>query len=159
MKNLGYDELWHQYMLVKFKDGTIKKIEKNHVVEDSNVSKKDLDNVQVHIPVNKSLTGKQLIENASLNDDSFWQYDPSKSNCQIFVRNVVDRNNLLPQIDSSKVLGTQNAQKLIDSLPGPLKDIPIVITNLASAGDKIVYGEGIDTNSYLKARLIIDGLI
>jgi len=159
-KEMDYDDIYHQYMVINYEDGTKKKLEKNASVEVSDVNEKDLKNLKVDIPLSRDLNTKQLINNASLNDDTFYKYDPAKNNCQIFVRNIVDRNDLLPNVDSTQFLQTQDSQKLMESLPGPLRNIPLVITNLASASDKVIYGDGKkNDDDYVKARLIIDGII
>jgi hypothetical protein len=147
-------------MVINYEDGSRKKLEKNASVEVSDVSEKDLKNLKVDIPLSRDLNTKQLINNAALNDDTFYKYDPQKNNCQIFVRNVIDRNDLLPNVNSSEILQTQDSQKLMESLPGPLRGIPLVITNLASSADKVIYGDGKkNEDDYVKARLIIDGVI
>ena len=76
---------------------------------------------------------------------------------QIFVRDIIDKNNLLPQTDASKVLQTQEAQQLIDTIPAPLREIPLLITNIASGADKVLYGNGVSND--ITARLKIDGII
>ena len=158
---LDYDSIFHQYMIVKFDDGSIYKLEKNAVIEQGTPSEKEINNIKVSIPIKKALSIDELMKNASYNDDMFYKYDPSRANCQIFCKNVVDRNGLLPTIDTAKVLETQDSQKLVNSLPYPLRNIPLVITNLGSVFDKVIYGEGIKNTpeNFIQARLIVDGLI
>jgi len=159
-KEMDYDDIYHQYMVINYEDGTKKKLEKNATVEVSDVNDEGTKNIKVNIPLSRDLNTKQLINNASLNDDTFYKYDPAKNNCQIFVRNVIDRNDLLPNTNSSEILQTQDSQKLMESLPGPLRGIPLVITNLASSADKVIYGDGKkNDDDYIKARMIIDGII
>lgn len=158
-RKLDYDEVYHQFLVVKYKDGTLRKIEKNHVVEVFDAKDADIKDVFFQTQVADGTTTSQLLKNASLNDDRFWQYDPAKNNCQIFVRDVIDRNNLLPQVDTSKVLETQDAQSLVNSLPWGLREIPLVVTNLASGVDKVIYGQGQANIDVTKARLMINGVI
>lgn len=159
-RRLDYDEVYHQYMIVNFDDGTNAKIERNHVVENKKVTDEDRKNIFVEIPTeDKDLTVKRLINNSALNNDSFWKYDASKSNCQLFVRDLINTNGLLPDVDTEKILETQDAKQLVDSIPEPLRDIPLVITNIASAADKVVYGAGITTDKLVISRLKVDGLI
>lgn len=159
-KKLDYDQIYHQYMIVNFDDGTSQKIERNHVVENKKVNNDDKKNVFIEIPVkDRDITVKNLIENSSINSSDFWKYDPSKSNCQLFVRDIINSNDLLPDVDSSKVLETQESQTLINSIPEPLRNLPLVVTNLASAADKVVYGAGMPVDKFIEARLKCDGLI
>jgi hypothetical protein len=163
-KKLGYEDVWHQYMIVEYTDGTKKKIERNHIVESHDVSPEDLKNTIVKIPVKQDLTTRQMIDNTLKNDtdNNFWKYDYRQSNCQLFVKEIIDSNDLLPDIDTSQVLQTQDAKRLSESLPPVLRDIPLLVTDTASALDKIAYGrgvggKGVDKDTFL-ARLIVDGI-
>lgn len=168
-KELDYDELYHQYMVVKYKDGTKRTIQKNAVIEAWEPTKKELDGLVVDIPVNKKLTVKQMMDTASYNDDTFWAYDAGKNNCQITVKNILQRNELLDGIDTGKIVSNPESQKIVDSIPKPLNKIPLVVTNLASSLDALYYGRGKGkkvivkdkavVNPEIYAKLIVDGVI
>ena len=175
-KRLKYDDIYHQYMIVEMEDGSRKKMERNHVVESHDVNEDDYKDILLSIDVDKPLTTRDLINNAVKKDaeSDFWRYNPKTSNCVEFVREVVDGSELLPPTeDTNKVLGRQDSEQLINSIPEPLRDVPLAITNIASAGDKIIYGrgmtDGIDIvnkvknkirgNDLLTTRMILEGKI
>jgi hypothetical protein len=164
-KRLKYDFLWHQYIIVTLKNGRKYKLERNQTVQTSTPKDEDFKNLLIDIPVSKSLTPSQLIDKADNKDPNFYVYNPSSSNCQQFVKQIIDKNQLLPEVDTSQVLKTQDSKQIIDSIPNPLRDIPLVITNLGNIADnlgmlpKIGSGLYYDSNDLVKSRLIIDGLI
>ena len=169
MKELDYDELYHQYMIVKYKDGTIRKIEKNAVVEEGKPNQKELDNLHFTLPVKKDLTLKEMMDTASYNDSTYWKYDSGEKNCQIFIKNSLERNNLIQPLETGKILANPKAQEIINTLPAPIRGLPLVITNLASSLDAVYYGGANGTvkvfdkrgvsNPMLYSQLIVNGLL
>ena len=135
-KKLGYDELYHNYLLVTLANGKTYKVEKNHQVEAVPASAKDFEGAtsRSNVPVSDK-TLKDMIEDASANDPKFWRYSGREQNCQLFTQQVLDRNDLKP--DTPPEL--QNAKALIDTLPGG-SYVPDRITDLAQTLDNAVYG-------------------
>ncbi len=143
-RKLKYDDVYHNYLIVTMSDGQKYKVEKNHVVSKEKADKDDeKDSYQVGLPVDRNITLKELINNASSgNEKRFYQYDPSSDNCQKFVEDVVTKNNLtVPDLKTAEVIEPQKAQSLIDSL-GALDKVPKLITDVAGAVDHAYYGAG-----------------
>lgn len=129
------------------------KIEKNHVVETFDATSDDYKNEIREIPVKHNVDIKGLLSNASHNDKDFWQYDASNKNCQIFTKEVVERNNLTPENNTTKeILNPQDGISLINSL-GALKGVPRKITDLASGLDRAVHGNGMKNKNVTVQQL------
>jgi hypothetical protein len=142
-KELGYDDIYHNYLLVTLKDGSTYKVEKNHQVESKKASKSDLQGERSNVPLKEGNTLKQMMETASKGDNNFWRYDAQNSNCQDFTREVLTRNGLKPDNDPPR----QDGQALIDTLP--LKGtVPKLITDAAAYADKLVYGGAVNTRQW-----------
>jgi hypothetical protein len=139
-------------------------------VEADNVTEKDLKNLVLKIPVKKELTTRELFDNAVKRDreNDFWKYNPETSNCQAFTKEIIDSNNLLPDdVNTDEVLQTQDAKALLDTIPAPLRGLPLTVTNTASFLDNVVYGGRALSGGSLRgkdkdlvmARLFLDGII
>ena len=139
-KELNYDDVYHNYLLVQLKDGKTYKLEKNHVVEATDVSEEDKRNVISQVPTSgKTLTIKQMLDNAAKDDPAFYRYSGGSANCQKFTRDVITRNNLLPSEHSN--VQVQDANQLLNQLPlGHV--IPNIATGLAAVGDRLLTGDG-----------------
>jgi hypothetical protein len=139
-KSLGYNDIYHNYLLVELKNGKKVKIEKNHVVDI--LDAKDADYKNAHnVPVTKKIDIDGLIGNASKNDPNFYKYDPRSKNCQYFTKEVVEKNGLHSDRVGEEYLKPQNGEALIDSL-GPLKGLPKAVTDFASGVDRVLNGNG-----------------
>jgi|688.fasta_scaffold306918_3 hypothetical protein len=142
-RNLGYDNIYHRFLIIKLANGQLFRIDKNQVVQIGSVS---IDEFNKAIPLSlanaNNLTVASLFDNASRNDPKFWMYNPADKNCQIFVKDIATRNNLQPMdINSVKALQTQNSKELVNTL-GVMREVPKFITNVAGATDRIIHGDG-----------------
>lgn len=164
-KELQYEDVFHQYTIIEYENGEKVKIEKNQTVMTNPVNTEDEKDILINIDTrDKNLNVKDLMNNASKNDKdkNFWKYDAKNSNCQGMVADIVRNNNLIPDVDTSKILKTQDARSLVETIPEPLRGIPLLITNLGSAADKVIFGNGLKgnkKNDILKMNMILDGLI
>jgi hypothetical protein len=143
-KDLNYDDVYHNYMIVTMKNGKKYRVEKNHVVEATPVQDGE-DNGISTIAVNRNLTLKQMMDNAAKNDSNFWGYDAQNSNCQIFVDDVLKRNHLesqFPEDIQKNIVKPQNSRQLIESLPSVTRPLPRLITDFAGAADRFLHGDG-----------------
>ena len=139
-KELGYDEVFHNYAIVEFDDGNKIKVERNHRIEASQVKDKDYKNdthYEVPVPEGKNLNLETMIENASQGEKDYWIYRASVNNCQDFTKGLIEKNDLVPK--DPKILINQESEKLIDTLVGK-ENIPNYITDLANKIDRTVYG-------------------
>lgn len=149
-KKLGIDDIYHNYLILELTDGRKIKIEKNHVVESKNAGKEDYSNEIHDIPIDKHVDIKSLLDTASRGDKDFWYYNAANNNCQVFTKEVVERNGLQPNDKATKeVLNPQDGESLINSL-GALKGIPNIVTDLAAGADRAIYGNGVKRNITVK---------
>ena len=142
-KRLKYDDVLHSYILVELENGKVVKIEKNATVEIKDVSRDDYKNELHDIPVNKSIDIQTMLGNSSRGDKDFYLYSARNNNCQIFVKEIVERNGLTPtDKDGQEAIDPQNSEALINSL-GKLKGLPQHVTDLAGGLDRAIYGNGL----------------
>jgi hypothetical protein len=144
-KQLHYDQLFHNMLLVTLADGSVHTLQKNHVVEQSpsSASEKALQRGIIPVPPNTTL--RDLIERAASAGDSqrFWQYDPATDNCQRFTQQVAAATGY-KSVDpyAVELLTPQDGGALIGSL-GRLQDLPKKVTDLAGALDRVRYGDSV----------------
>jgi hypothetical protein len=145
---LGYDDVYHQYLLVKLDNGKSYKIEKNEVIVQMDAKPDDYKHKiwDIKIPDGKDLTLKEMFENASKGlGKEFFQYDGSSSNCQIFSRRILESNGLLP--DDPSDFTTQDSKSLMDSLPPIARKIADGVVDAAASIDRLVHGDGLQGKS------------
>jgi len=147
-KRLGYDEVYHNYILFTLDDGNKIKLQKNHVVEAEYATDNDFNAERYDVSiVPSSQTMLQLITRSAKADGPeaekrFWQYDPSSDNCQKFVETMVAKNGLSSNDPKgNELIQPQDAGALINSLT-TLAGLPKAVTDLVATADKVVSGEG-----------------
>ena len=132
-KQLGYDDVFHNYMLVttKSKDGKFHtdKIERNHVIQSFDAKPEDFKGETYGMAYKKGITVKSLMENAVKSDPKLDRYTARKSNCQDFTKNIIASNDLQPMKEAKHIVEPQRADLLVDTL-GVLKGIPNMVTVL-----------------------------
>lgn len=146
-KKLKYDDVYHNFLVVTLSDGSRYRIEKNHVVEAKPYKpskKKGFEPMLHDLPVTSGLQLQSLIQKAEDNNSKFWRYDPATNNCQVFVNEIVKKNNLEPtDEETAKILKPQEGKTLIQSLPTPLQAVPKLVTDIAAVGDRVIHGDGV----------------
>lgn len=140
-QELGYDNIYHNFLIITLSDGTQWVIEKNHVVEHRPATSKDLDGAYPIGMGNQEdhLSLKQMIDQAEqLNPSQFWKYDSQRNNCQLFTEMIIKGNQLeIPNQETEDIVNPQDSEQLQEPLPGVVRDIILPgATNLASALDK-----------------------
>jgi hypothetical protein len=152
---LGYDQVFHNYLIAKLRNGKEYVIQKNHVVEERLATKDDLKNEQYDVPLpsRHDYNLRDMVQTASMSDlgkkgdtqseRRFWQYDARRENCQDFTRQMLVDNGLSPSDPKGQeLLKPQDAEKLVGSL-GVLAGVPKAITTLASHSDRVWWGDGL----------------
>jgi Holliday junction resolvase RusA-like endonuclease len=140
-KELDYEKVYHQFMLVTMSDGKTYKIEKNETVQHFPAKKSDYSGDIFDIPLNKQLTLAEMIDAAEDgNEERFWKYRADSDNCQSFTHDMIVKNGLLP--DDSPLVDKQDAKKLVDSLPAVTHGVPNFVTDLANIGRRVISGDG-----------------
>jgi len=148
-KKLGYDDVYHNYMVIETDDGKKFKVEKNHVVQAKETKEKG----QHRIPIDKNITVNELIKKGEGgHPQDFYQYNPNGNNCQNFTDKIVKRNDLVKNLDSNtkKILEPQDSKNL---LKGPLSALPKVFTDIAGTADRLIHGDGMRRRNKNKRRV------
>lgn len=110
---LGYDDIYHLYLIIKLKDGKAFKIERNEdvSVSDPNVSS---DSQIMPVQLNGDITLNGFIDKGS-KKSNFWNYDARTSNCQQFVYDLLNGSGLMTP--SLKDFILQDAEGLLENSP------------------------------------------
>ena len=146
-KKLGYDDIYHNYLIVLLEDGSFYKTEKDEVVKLYRINSIDHNDKITEIPVKHHLTLKQLIEQASKNDSDFWKYSARNKNCQLYTSELINRNGLTPDDPTlQKAVEPQDAETLVKSLPTSIQDVPKLVTDIAGATSRLITGDGVKTH-------------
>lgn len=96
LKELEYDNLYHTGLIIKC-DNKFIKLHRIQTISSKTLKEKPENKngfESTDIPLNKTITLNQFINNAMKNDPIFWKYDPTDNNCQLFVLQCLDRNNI-----------------------------------------------------------------
>jgi hypothetical protein len=152
-KQLGYDHVYHNYLLVTTADGKTWRLEKNHVVQEFASKPSDRHGAQIwDIPVTREMTMREMVDNASKASGSvdFWRYRPATQNCQAFTKEMIVSSGLLPADDPK--LELQKGKALLSAIPGGEKLLNAV-TDTAAIGDRLHQGYGISHAHYLSHRV------
>jgi hypothetical protein len=138
-KKLKYEDMYHLYLSIENEHNERFRYEKNHVVTITKTGRTGKDCMGV--PMTKSIKVSDFIfngEQQQLKADEFWLYDAVTNNCQVFVMQLLAGNGLLN--DKLANFIKQDAEKIIDNNVSKLARF---VTDLAGAGDRIIYGKGI----------------
>lgn len=137
VEKAGYDDIFHlalilngKYMLDKqevIKIGPPKKTEKTQ---------------SLSVPVSKQITFNELLEKTrqKMGDSNFTNYDPKKNNCQDFVLNLLEANEIIT--NEAREFIKQNAVKIFESTPSFTSKIAKAITDVGAVADRLTEGEG-----------------
>ena len=145
-KRLGYDDIFHLGLLVRLEDNTILKLEKNEVVVVKVVS--DVNNypdaLEIKIPPNKQVPLVVFLNKAEqlFSENDFWLYDPITNNCQVFVKNLLEGNELLTQDLEDFIM--QDARALIEDDP-VFKRVGRMLTDLGGIFDIVKHGQSLSS--------------
>lgn len=140
-KELGYDRVFHTYLIVKLADG-FWLIEKNYVVQFRKANANDWKGEIKPIPVPPGFAFGRLIANADARyKKQLWIYDASNTNCQRFAHDIIVANGLDRQLPAKtkEEIQPQNAKELVKSL-GYFENVPKAITSAAAVLDRIRQG-------------------
>lgn len=146
MNELGYDNLFHLYIILFLDNNTDLLLEKNQVVKLTETITPPQESIM--IDVNKDITLNQFIENGiKLLHTKFWLYDVRTYNCQNFVYSLLLASGLLNE--TAKDFIYQDAEKL---LPKWIGDAANVVTDMAAVVDTVQNGEGEKNNIITNTR-------
>jgi hypothetical protein len=134
-----YDEMFHLSLLINGQYN----LEKNEVVYFNTKNPKEK-NSQVRSVTNipAGLTIQQLIDNTRdrMGAENFSNYDAEKLNCQNFLINVFDANDIGDSADRDFIF--QDATKIFKELPEYAKVLGKASVKLGAIFNRLIYGEG-----------------
>lgn len=110
---LGYDDIYHLYLIIKLKDGKAFKIERNEdlTVSDPNVSS---ESEVMPVSLKGDITLNQMINKVS-SKPGFWTYNARTNNCQNFVFDMLNGSGLMTPTLKDFIM--QDAEKLLEDSP------------------------------------------
>jgi len=153
-KRLGYDDIFHLGLLVRLEDNTILKLEKNEVVVVKVISDASTypDALEVKIPPNKQVPLVVFLNKAEqlFSENDFWLYDPITNNCQVFVKNLLEGNDLLTHDLEDFIM--QDARALIEDDP-VFKRVGRMLTDLGGIFDIVKHGSNVRTIQHWTRRV------
>ena len=137
----GFDKMYHLGLLVKLENGTDIVIEKNETPAifvgkaPSNSELREIPISDRDITINKMLD--KLLEKVS--KDQIFLYSGLKNNCQQFVKDILQSNNMWNNdLDKFIYQDLTNLKKDLPSFTGKIMD---GVTNIANVGKKLI-GQG-----------------
>lgn len=160
LKELGFDEIFHLYIRVDLNNPNTPsgvssvRIEKNHVINISlwNESKDEVPNKMYLVMPNDfwnsigGLSLRQFLLNAqNAMGQNYWLYDAFKNNCQVFIYTLLNINKILALNPQAQNFIFQDVSTLANELQ-TTSNIVSKITNFASMGDTLIYGQGLYHN-------------
>jgi hypothetical protein len=134
MKELGYDQMFHLYMLVTLADGTTIRLGKNAIPQMTIGAKNPKESILVSSPGNSfaDFIGKTI---QRMGEKDYVQYDGATLNCQNFIQNHLQANGI-STAESTKFI-MQDAEKL---LTGRTRSIARGITDIGATVTQAIGG-------------------
>ena len=143
VKESAYDDVYHLSMTVEVNHDGRKVpifVEKNEVVnmKANHTPKKE---AYLSVPVTKSLTFGQLIDNAiSKVGNNIYLYDHENNNCQHFIADLLRSSGLLTS-DANKFI-VQDVESILKKTPSYVGSIARFATDTAARTNRFLEGEG-----------------
>lgn len=148
-KELGYDKLFHLYLIFTLDDGSEWLTEKNEIVQVKPASSINIKNGECKTigSIPKNLTFRDFLNDAFIyyknhyekkTGINFWEYHPTLSNCQRYVISLINGSKLgSPEIEKFVL---QDASTL---LPKYVEKLGFKLTNIAANLRTLIFGGNI----------------
>ena len=144
-KQVGFDEVFHLYMVVTLESGKMIRIEKNAELDIQEVGgiNEAYDNNSMTVDLH-GMTVPTLLDNTHkmMGDRKFYDYNPLTNNCQSFILEVLKANGH-SRMGINKFV-KQDLTKLGEQLSGTTKDIMTGITTLGKRVQILTSGAGLE---------------
>ena len=138
---LGYDNIFHLFLLFELEDGTRVRTDKQAVPELSLNTTENSDTRYKKVPLNKKITLSQfLLKGMELMKGDFYVYSMDKLNCQDYVNRLLTANGL--NNNELKAFVLQDAISLVKTIPNIPRKILDIILKFATRADVLVRGKG-----------------
>lgn len=160
-KKYGYDKLYHLSLIVSVQGGHKVVIEKNETItiEPLNVSKsiKNITEFQkVPMPINTTINIMLEKTKQKMGSYDFFHYDGFKNNCQDFLKNILEANNILTPA-GNKFLYQEKVKNIGKDLSkGLFSYVPKVMRKITDMGSIVsrLSGKGQDEKEEIKEAFI-----
>ena len=143
MEQLGYDNLYHLYLIIQLSNGKIYRLEKNHrvVVTDLGSYQSKGDCLSLVYPENNKTLNDFIITAEERKISGFYRYS-FKDNCQKFLYDLLNSNGI------SK-FNNFILQDVSDLAPSYIKTFVKGVTGIAGLADYIYHGGSNDKHAHL----------
>ena len=129
---MGYSDIFHDGVIVHLQSGEIFRLEKNAVIELNDFMREPGETLY-SVPFTKQLTINILLANGKGANQSFYEYDHTKNNCQSFSNDIIVKNGLSnPELEEK--IKKQDAGQISGTLPTEVNDVMNIATNLGAFG-------------------------
>jgi hypothetical protein len=139
-KELSYDKMFHLFLIVHLRGGSIK-VEKNERINiTTNASTAGAETIDV--PYEGKNTLEVIMENAkkAMGEHHFFQYNAFENNCQDFVLGILRANGGASAEATSFI--KQDAKGLLEKMPSFLGKLAQAATDLAGKAKEVMTGQG-----------------
>lgn len=143
IKELGYDNIFHLFILITVADGTTLLLEKNQTIDVTTDYNKYNTGKETYfeVPINKSITLAAFIKNAlDKVGPSIYFYDPVNNNCQNFIMDLLNSSGFLT-LDLRKFI-KQDVAKIFSTSPEYVHKLSSFLTNIAAKANRVIKGRG-----------------
>lgn len=155
---MGYDNLFHLYLLLRLDNDVLIRLEKNTTVEITEFKNNNSNNVESkNVNVAKPIKLNTIIERTEqrMGKKKFLDYDATNNNCQVFITNVLQANHLM--VPSLNAFINQDVQGLINEMPNAtaLRNIMKASTTVSDRLKILQEGSGLRPEIFVKRNLVL----
>jgi len=144
---LNYDKLFHLFTEITLANGKNVRVEKNEVITMTMGFKQDPDTERQEVPMTKSISFRDLLENAKTKmKQKFFAYDSANNNCQDFIMALLQGSGLGTQENYEFI--KQNTKQLFEKIPRT-RAMAKQITNLGQRINIAKSGGNISSNTIM----------
>jgi len=158
-KRLGYNDIYHTFLVVRLEDGKEYRIEKNSSVEMKPYEKEQQKAehraipLKEPVPLNLFLANGQHYYNITApkvkRGKTFWEYDASNNNCQYFVDDLIKGNEGTNEIPKEGVKEAEDfTQQDITQITNTLPNFTKSVLDFRQALDHAIEGSGLKSHLY-----------
>jgi len=155
---MGYNDVYHSFVVITLNNGQRWKIEKNNVVEVQPYRPSEKDQL-FQVQLIESTTPADLLQNAEKYQEThedrpnFWTYDHKNNNCQYFVDDILKGNKkiMTNEKEAAEFTVQPNIHQTVDTLD---KLVPIAkhIPNFIGGLHRFYYGDGFKQPAHFHQR-------
>jgi hypothetical protein len=138
MGKLGYDEMYHLYMLCFLENHKIVAVEKNQTINIQVADESYFDpKSSFEITLSKPLTlGEMLNQTLGyMGTDAYFSYDGKENNCQVYLRSILRANEISNPEAEAFIM--QDTRQIFNQLPGYVRDVSRTVTDLGALYDHV----------------------